>query len=302
MRRATWLGKVSYRVARRQRQFADRNLRLTQFPHPGAARAERDALIQAVFVQFGKSIVDFIWMQSRSAAEVDALVDASGLDHVHHALAHGKGAVLITAHMGNWELLGRYLAQHGVPLTVVGRDPEDPEFRALVRRLRENGGVGVMSKGGSVRELLGLLRKNKAVGLLPDQNSGDVFVPFFGIPTGTVAGPATLAMHTGAALIPVFCIRQPDDRYKLIMLPPIDTHSSGDREADQRRIMADVNGVLETLIREYPDQWLWLHNRWKSAFEAKNHDRAWGETSAGPENSPDLAFAAAAGRWNELNL
>jgi KDO2-lipid IV(A) lauroyltransferase len=301
MRRGVDLGSLAFRVAKKQRWYAERNLRLAQFPHPGTMPAEREALIKRVFIQFSKSVIDFIWMQTRSVTEIEALVDATGLEHVHAALAQGKGAVLITAHMGNWELLGRYLAQHGVPLTVVGRDPENPEFRAMVRRLRENGDVGVVSKGGSVRELLGLLKKNKSIGLLPDQNSGDIFVPFFGVPAGTVAGPATLSLHTGAALIPVYCVRQPDDRYRLQMLPPIDTHSTGDREADQRRIMGDVNQALESVIRQYPDQWLWLHNRWKSAFEEKNRERAWGNSVATEEN-PTSEYDAALRRWHALNL
>ena len=155
-----------------------------------------------------------------------------------------------------------------------------------MRGLREqNGGVTVARKGGPVRELLAILKRGDALGLLPDQNSGDLFAPFFGVPAGTVAGPATLALHTGAAIIPTYCVRLPDDRYRLMILPPIDTTATGDREADARRIMTDVNAALESVIRQYPDQWLWIHNRWKSAFEAENRSRAWPD-GVSPEENP----------------
>jgi Kdo2-lipid IVA lauroyltransferase/acyltransferase len=118
-----------------------------------------------------------------------------------------------------------------------------------------------------------VLRRGEAISLLPDQNSGDVFVPFFDVPAGTVAGPAAFALRTGAALIPTYCVRQPDDSYRVLILPPVPAQKSAndrDRSADIARVTGEANRVLESVIRRYPDQWLWLHNRWKSAFEEKN--------------------------------
>lgn len=295
MRFAVRLGHFAYAIAGRQRKYAQRNLRLVGFPEPDTPPAERDRFIRSVFVSFAKSLVDFLRGPSLTPEALDALVRADGFEHITLALARGRGVILITAHMGNWELLGRWLAQHEVPLTVVGRDPEDPDFAAWVRKMREGGGMGVASKGGSVRELLGLLKKNQAVGLLPDQNSGDVFVPFFGVPAGTVAGPATLALHTGATLIPTYCVRLPDDTYRLMILPPISTESTGDKDTDVRRIMGDVNDALESVIRRYPSQWLWLHNRWKSVFEGSNHDRCW----LAEGNGGEAAYREALRRWQD---
>jgi KDO2-lipid IV(A) lauroyltransferase len=277
MRLGVSLGHLAYHLAARPRRYADGNLRLIGFPSSEATPAERDAFIRRVFVHFAKTAIDFLCGPALTPADMQRLVRAEGFEHVEAALARGKGVIIITAHFGNWEMLGRWLAQHGVPMTVVARDPENPEFAAWVRQMRESAGFTVASKGGSVRELLGRLKKNLAVGLLPDQNSGDLFVPFLGVPAGTVAGPATLALHTGAALLPSYCARMPDDTYRLMILPPIPTHATGDKDADVARIMGEVNRVLEGVVREYPDQWLWLHNRWKSAFEEKNRERAWSD-------------------------
>ncbi len=259
------------------------NLNLAEFPSPTASRSEREALIRRVFIHFSKTMVDFLRGPNLTKEELPQIVSGEGYEHLDKAIAAGKGVILITAHMGNWEMLGRCVVAHGVPMTVVAREPEDATFAEFIREYRESAGFNVAYKGGSVRELLTILKANKAVGLLPDQNSGDVFLPFFGVPAGTVAGPATLALHTGATLIPCYCVRLPDDTYRMIFAPPIDTHSSGNKDADIQRIMRDANQVLETFIRAYPDQWLWLHHRWKSAFDTHNKERVWGADNAGRE-------------------
>lgn len=269
--------QVSHLFARRPINYALRNLRLTQFPTPNATQAEREAFIRRVFINFCKGIVDFLRGPVITPQDLETLVRADGFEHAEAARQAGKGIIFVTAHLGSWEMLGRWLAAHGLPLTVVAREPENPDFADYVRELRENAGFNVVYRGASVRSLLQVLRSNRSVGLLPDQNSGDVFLPFFGVPAGTPVGPATLALHTGAALIPTYCVREPDDTYRLLILPPIDTHPTGDRDADVNRITADVNRVLESVVRQYPDQWLWLHNRWKSAFEDRNLPRAWPE-------------------------
>jgi KDO2-lipid IV(A) lauroyltransferase len=266
---------VNRRFVKRSHRYALRNLRLTQFPRPDATIPEREVFIRRVLIHFSKVLVDFLRGPSLTSEELHRIVAAEGMAYAEASRRAGKGTIFITAHLGNWEMLGRYLAAEGIPLTVVAREPEDPALAAWVHHMREGAGMSVAYRGGSVRELLSLLKRNQAIGLLPDQNSGDVFIPFFGVPAGTAVGPATLALHTGATLIPSYCVRLPDDTYRLLLLPPIPTHATGDKNADILRIMMEVNRVLESVIREYPDQWLWLHNRWKSAFEEGNRNRSW---------------------------
>jgi Kdo2-lipid IVA lauroyltransferase/acyltransferase len=272
------LGNFLYSLSRiafkRPHRYARRNLRLTQFPKPDLTAKEQDAFIRRVFVHFAKCLVDFLRGPTLTMEELDRIVQAEGFEYAQAAMQAGKGTIIVTAHFGNWEMLGRWLSAKGFPLTVVAREPEDAAFAQYIQKMRENAGFSVLYRGSSVRELLSLLKSNKTIGLLPDQNSGDLFIPFFGIPAGTVAGPASLALRTGATLLPTYCIRLPDDTYTLRFLPPIDATPTGDKNADARRIMAEINRVLEGVIREYPDQWLWLHNRWKSAFDEWNRETA----------------------------
>ena len=293
VRLGTFLGNLAYRVAGKQRAYAERNLRLAGFPSFLSTPAERDTLIRRVFVHFACTMVDFLRSPSFTHAEMDRLIVTEGVEHLEAARARKKGIIILTAHLGNWELLGRWLAQHDVPLTVVARDPQDPVFARWVKEMRRNAGFEVMSKGSSARELLTRLKSNQAVGLLPDQNSGDVFVPFFGVPAGTPAGPATFALRTGAVILPSFCVRLPDNRYRVLFLSPIPAEATADKEGDVRRVTEAINQCLESVVRQYPEQWLWLHNRWKSAFEEKNHERCWTIETQGSED----AYRSAAARW-----
>lgn len=272
MRLGERLGRWAHAIARRYRRKALRNLYLvhgeTMTPR------EREDLVRRVFLHFGKLLVDFLRMPALDAAEQKALVSrCEGFEHVEAGLAAGRGVIILTAHFGNWEFLGRWLALQNVPLTVVARAPEDPTFSGYIRQMRESAGYKQLDKGASARELLARLRHGEAVGILPDQNSGDVFVPFFGVPVGTVAGPASLGLRTGAAVVPSYCLLEPDDTYRMVFLPPLDTHSTGDANADVARVMTEANRVLEEMIRRHPDQWLWLHNRWKSSFETQHRAR-----------------------------
>ncbi len=294
MRWGERLGSISYVLGVRQRAYAHRNLRLVY--GDSMTVKERDALIRRVFTHFAKTGVDFVrgpLLQTR--ADRDALIPhVEGWDeYARPALAQGKGVIFLSAHFGNWELLGRWIASEGVPITVVARPPANGEFATWLRDLRKGSGLEVASKGGSVRALLSVLKRGDALGVLPDQNSGDVFAPFFGVPAGTPAGPSALALKTGAVLIPVYCPRQSDDTYKLIFRPPLPVRydvPAGERDAETLRIMTDTNRLLEEMVRAYPDQWLWLHNRWKAAFEEKNRAR-W------PAQYEGLPFAEALRRW-----
>lgn len=289
MRWGVRLGRLAYHVARRQRRYARRNLRLAY--GDALTLREQNDLTRRVFENFGKTLIDFLCTPAVSREAVDDLVaGVEGWEWVEAAQREGRGIIILTAHLGNWEFLGRWLVTQGLSLTAVAREPEDAAFASYIRQLREKGGgYAVLNKGASARGLLAKLKQGEGVVILPDQNSGDVFVPFFGVPAGTVAGPASLALHTGALLLPFYCLREPDDRYRMLFLPPIPVEPTGDREADVVRIMTEANRVLETVIRQYPDQWLWLHNRWKSAFEDKNRSR-W---------PPGFDWEEATARWRK---
>jgi len=193
------------------------------------------------------------------------MVTLKGEEHLQWCVQQGKGTLIITAHYGNWEIAARYLTQcKGYVLNVVARDADDSATTLLVNRIREQGGYRVFPRGQAVRAVLQALKRNELVAMLPDQNAGDVFVPFFGRLAGTVAGPALLALRSGAPILPVFCTRQPDNTYLFEMLPPFVVQPSGDKERDVTETMAHITALIEQQVRKHPSQWLWLHNRWKT--------------------------------------
>jgi Kdo2-lipid IVA lauroyltransferase/acyltransferase len=292
------LGNLAYYVAKRQRRRALANLHLAYGEE--LTSAQRAVLTRRIFQHFGRAIVDFLRAPARNIIDLSQAVSSEGWEHIATALNRGKGVVLVTGHLGNWELLGRWLATvQKVPLTVVAREPDSPALAAYLRSMRENAGFTVLSKGESARGLLRALRRGEAILILNDQNSGDLFTPFFGIPAGTAAGPASLAQHSGASLIPLYCMERPDHSFLVKCLPPIDvapmateTAASGEtrceKQAEVVRITTRLNEILEGMVRQHPEQWLWLHNRWKSAFDETQRHHRW---------SDETAFYSARERW-----
>jgi KDO2-lipid IV(A) lauroyltransferase len=300
VRLGTNLGSLAYLVARRQRRRSLANLHLAY--GDDLTRPERAALTRRVFQHFGRGLVDFLRAPTRRWADLSRLVSCEGWGHVEDALTAGRGVLLVSAHLGNWEVLGRWLATvKNVPLTVVAREPESKALGAYMRAMREGAGFKVLSKGASARGLLGALRRGEAILILVDQNSGDVFAPFFGVTAGTASGAATLALHSGAPLVPIYCLEAPDHSFRVVCHPPVAVttpvsrpaaEQRADRQDEIVRVTARLNAVLEEMVRQYPDQWLWLHNRWKSAFARENRERAW--------SAPGLTvrdYATAFARW-----
>lgn len=253
------LGKVAYRVSRKHRKRALENLARA---FPEATPAQRATWAEGVLIHFGRTMCDFMRSAKRSPNEVIESIEASGLEHLDAALAAGKGAILITAHFGNWERMSSYLAIRGYKLSAVARDANDPEMNALVESLRQAGGIEVISRGNAARQVLTRLKKNEAVGILPDQNSDEIFVPFFGVPCGTVQGPAVLSTRSSAPILPTYCARVGVGKYRLWMEPPLVPEEGFEPVEGLTRA---VNQSLENAIRQYPEQYLWIHNRWKSA-------------------------------------
>ncbi len=263
-------------IIRRPYDYAHRNLRLTGMPHPGATFAEREAFLRRVFQHFGKGLVEFLRVPAVTHAEKESYTALTGYEHFQEALTSGKGVVIVTGHLGNWEHIASFAGKLGVPLTVVARETEEEGFAAWIKESRENAGYRVLHRGASLREILKILKRGEAIGILPDQNADDVFAPFFGIPAGTTTGPATLALYTGATIIYGHCVFDPGDNYHVRIYPPVEAVSTGNRVEDVSRITTRINQLLENDIRQYPEQWLWVHNRWKNAFEEGYRKRAWG--------------------------
>jgi len=185
-----------------------------------------------------------------------------GFEHFEAALRRGKGVVFATGHLGNWELSAYAHALLSAPMGFVVRPLDNPLLDQLSVRYRRRSGNRVISRRESVRPLIQMLRANQAVGILADQNTTEdrgVFVNFFGMPACVDAGLAKLAAHTGASIIPGFAVwSDAEDRYILKFYPPIE--ATGDVLRDTQAVQT----ALEHAIREHPEQWLWIHRRWKT--------------------------------------
>lgn len=257
------LGRLWSDLDARHVRIAADNLRAS-FPHWDEARVLRTA--RAVYVHFGATLVDLLWLGRRPPAELLALVDVEGREHVDAATAGETGALMLTGHFGNWEIAGLFHGGRFGGIGVVARPLDNPALDARLCALRARTGNTVIYKERALQQVLRSLREGKSVAILIDQNvnAGGVFVDFFGRPAATTTVAAALALKTGAAIVPGFAELKPDGRYLMRYAAPVRFAPSGDRQADLLALTQRLTALIESVVRERPEQWLWLHRRWKT--------------------------------------
>ncbi len=253
------LAKIAYKLDRKHRERAISNIHLA-FPEKSVADAQ--ALALEAFLHLGRTTGDFMRSLKRSDEEVLRSMEPVDLSPYFQANEKGKGVLAVTGHLGNFERLAHWYGAHGWKMSVVARDANDEGLQARVAKIRGVSGVTVLSRGDSARTILKKLKDGETIAILPDQNADESFLPFFGKPCGTVLGPAVLHLKTGAPLVPGFCLRVGPGQYRVEVFEPMEYKRGVDTP---EQIMTDVNKVLEGVIRRYPEQWLWLHDRWKDA-------------------------------------
>lgn len=261
------LALLWYRLDRRHREIARRNLEFAYGAELTPAARER--LVRRVFrhfVLFGWEVLEMLlaplsWIRKK--------VVILGAEHLAAAQAQGRGAIIIAAHAGNWEytVLGYGLLYQAE--AVVGRELDHPWGRALAHYLRERGGNVMVDKQRGLKAILGQLKQNRAVGIVIDQNTtteGGLLVDFFGKPARTTPVAALLARHRNIPVLPAFSRRLADGRHLMVIFPPLPMEKTRDAEADILRHLQLQSRVLEGWVRSCPEQWLWLHRRWKNQF------------------------------------
>jgi KDO2-lipid IV(A) lauroyltransferase len=258
-RRGEMFGELAFRVLKSRRMRTISNLQLA---FPEWSDQKRFDVARGVFRHFGLITADFLRTPLRTADELLQNMEVEGLEFYEEAKSLDKGIIACTGHLGNWERFGHWMIVSGRKISVVARDANQGAVQERVSKIREMTGLTVLSRGDSARPILQKLRKKEVIGILADQNSDDCYVPFFGKPCGTVLGPAVLHQRTGAALLPSFCVRTGPGRYKVVIRAPVDLANV---EESPEKIMTELNAALESVIREYPEQWLWMHDRWKYA-------------------------------------
>ncbi len=257
------LGGLTFTILPRYRNAALRNLKLIYGTE--LSDRERARMARAVFSHFGQVGAEFLKLPRLSDAQVNDMAVVNGEENMKEALKVGKGVLLITGHFGNWEFMARWLAVHGYKLNVVARDARDPEATRLLADTRGQNGAKVLYRGNSARAILGCLKQNEIVAILPDQNAADVFVPFLGVKTGTVDGPAVIHLKTHSPIVFSWCVRRDDGRFEITFDAPVTVEATGEKRKDVEGVMTLINARIGEWIRKYPTQWLWLHNRWKAS-------------------------------------
>jgi KDO2-lipid IV(A) lauroyltransferase len=264
------VGSAAWVLARRERRRALANLSQAFGPE-GRLPAELRRIGRESFRNLGRSFAELCGL-GRSAdvrREVLELVEVSeGVERLTRLLAPGRGLVVVTAHLDNWELCGAAAAAAGLPLVAVARRINFDRYHRLVEDLRRRLGLEIVYQKESPRRLLRAVREGKVVALLADQDLPrleGVFVPFFGRPAYTPSGPAALAAASGTELVLAYTLRESRDRHRLVVSEPI----AFDRSERHGAALAGTRAwcaLLEAVIREHPEQWVWMHRRWRTAL------------------------------------
>src|SRR5215467_16049 len=259
------LGLLAYVVHPRLRRVGRRNLDLA---FPAKSRKEKRKILRGLYINLGRQLAEFCLFPRYSKDNVARVAVYEGFQNFAEAEARGKGVVFLTAHLGGWEVASFAHSLYGHPMNIVMRPLDNPYVDALVDRYRTLHGNHTFPKQDFARGLLSALRQGETVGILMDTNMTPpqgAFVDFFGIPACTATGPARVALHTEAAVLPAFGIWDKHlGKYKICFEPALDLVRTGDDNADTVANTAMFTKVIERYVTKYPEQWLWVHRRWKT--------------------------------------
>ncbi len=232
--------------------------------------AERYRIGRGFFINSGKNLADLVRFKKHYASQIRQLVEVEGLEHFDEAYRRGKGVFGVTGHIGNFELLAVHVASMGYDIAVIGREMYDRRLNQLLIENRQSLGLTNIATTDSPRVMLRWLKQGGAVGVLIDNDSVRVrsmHIPAFGRLSNTPIGQTVMALKSGAALIPMACLRTNDNRYRIIIRPEVKTDSSLPEKDRIYRATALCTKELEKIIVQYPDQWAWHHNRWRTRPE-----------------------------------
>ena len=256
------LGRIAYGVDRTHRRTALENL-AAAFPSKG--ERERRALARAMFAHFGSLLLELLKFANYTPGQMRNAVDVEGEERARQAYAQHRGVLFFTGHFGYWEIQAIVEPLHGPPISVLARPLDNARLNEMLERIRTRTGNSVIYRQGAVRKVLRELAANHGVALLIDQHlhtPDAVYVDFFRRPAATTSALASLALRTGAAVIPVFALPLPRGRYRLVYEHPVDPPRADTADA-VRDFTQRCTDVLEMYVRRHPALWLWMHRRWR---------------------------------------
>jgi KDO2-lipid IV(A) lauroyltransferase len=260
----TFAFQLFYYCSPKQRLIALHNLRCA---YPEKDMPELVKIAKGVFRHVGIVAAEFFELPYITKETLHEWVEFDGLENLENAIAQNKGVLSVVAHFGNWELMTIAVPMASQPMNIIYRPLDSPILEDMLAWVRTLRGNTLIPKEGATKKILRLLRENKVMGILSDQNVAareGVFVEFFGRPACTAVGTAILAMRTGAPVLPAFMPRMPDGKYKFVIKPPVEITVTGDDQADILANTPRFTKVVEDMVRQYPDQWFWIHQRWKT--------------------------------------
>ena len=259
------LAWVIYLLHVRLRQVGMRNLAMA---FPEKTEGERARILRGEFTSLGRQLAEVCHFPEYTLENVGDVVVFDGFENFERAQACGKGVLLFAGHFGGWELSSFVLSMRGHWMYVLMRGMDNQYLGELILRYRTMHGNKAVDKDDFVRGLLSAMKGGEVVGLLMDTNMTPpqgIFVDFFGIPACTAAGPARIALRTDAAVVPTFTIWDAAlGKYRLRFDPAVELVRTGDLEADIKANTQKFTSVIEEYVRKYPEQWLWVHRRWKT--------------------------------------
>ncbi len=262
-RLAARVAGILYALSPKLRKTAETNLRIA---FPEWTGAQRDAVIGGMVRNLGWMAAEFARFPKYSREDIEEIVVLDGNENFVDGRKQGKGVLILTGHIGAWELSSFAHALYGYPLHFMARPLDNQRIDALVNSYRCTSGNLAIFKNESARVMLKILKDAGTIGVLADQNTmldEAVFVDFFGKSASTTTGIARVALHTGAAVVPGYAVWDESiGKYRLRFEPAMELIRTGDAERDIRENTQRFTKVIEDIIRKYPDQWVWVHGRW----------------------------------------
>ena len=270
------LGTIAHSLLRKRRKSALNNLHLALGREKTGKEIER--ICGDCFKNIGKDWMETSYCFDFEEGYLKKLMKLEGKEHLDNALSKGNGVIGLTAHFGNFPLMAIRIVNEGYPLSMVARDPENPKIAKLIRSARDAMGMECIPdkpRLACVSRCLKALKENRILLLQIDQNAPatECWVDFFGYLVPTFKGPIIFSLRTGAPILPIFTIRNPDGLHKITIYPTFELTTTGNSQENITSNIARLTKIVETVIREHPEQWWWVHRRFKRARDIQTGER-----------------------------
>ncbi|WP_050748623.1 lysophospholipid acyltransferase family protein [Halothermothrix orenii] len=257
-----FFGKVLYYLPGNRKKVAYNNLKMA-FDDLSDDRIKE--IIRKVYINLGFMLVEYALTPGLNKDNMTKHIELEGEEHLKKAFDRGKGVIVYGAHFGNWEWMGIAISLMGYPMAAIVQEQNNSYFDRRINQMRQQKGVETIQRGMSVRKAFKALKEGKCLLILGDQDarSRGWRLKFFGKTASTFPGAVQLARRTGALIVPAFMVRKSRGKHRLKFYRPIEIGAEASME-EQKEFLQELNHITESVIKKYPDHWLWLHRRWKT--------------------------------------